>query len=831
MPAWYEALKGVGQWIWPAAAAGQARGRTETALFRGRLLPPPEAVRVELHVSAEGRYTLWVNDGREPLGRGPARTDLQHRSVDTYEVALAGAGQPIELWAQVRWWAGLPDAPLAEVPGSAPGFLLIALFLNGRGEVVGKAGTGAEEGPWRAAFCPGLTGAVPYDFPGFVCIGEMDVQRSAGWPVDWRRAATDSPADAAGEWAPPRAVGQPYFRDDPAIPWGTISGHGWLTPRDIAFPAEWPVPVRHVVRLEREGGIAPVEEVRVHAGAGEVVRLRADVGEEVLAYLRVKVSGRGTTVAITGGEVLMTDKGKSFRLEDGGRLTPLTDRFTHDRAGGVSDEQVFETSHWRAFRFLDIEVVGGDDGGELLSLELVGTGYPLERAFEWEAGGGGEVGPHAPEEVLQKIADVSWRTLRCCTWETYMDCPYYEQMQYVGDTRLQCLLTYVTTGDATLPAQAIRAFDRSRVGGGLEGLTQSRFPCPPSGMQVIPTFSLLYILMIEDYLRHTGDEGLVAEVRPGIAPILNWFSQHTDPASGLIGTLPYWPFVDWVYGWDKGMPPHGPAGVAMANGGRAGGGGASSIINLHYLMALQSAAAIYERTKPGSGNFYATRATALRQRLYDVFFDAGRALVCDVPLEGPGRGGGRGRVGVWSQHAQALAVLTGVLTAGEARRALTTAVAPANVLRADEAVGTVAGAESQGRYIAPASLYFRFYVAEALAAVGLGGAVWDLLEPFREALARGSTTWPESLGGARSECHAWSAWPLYFFARHVLGIAPPAAEDGAVRVSPLLVPPVDRARGRFMTHRGPVDVAVQWSGGRPTVTAAGAGVVVTGRSE
>ena len=75
--------------------------------------------------------------------------------------------------------------------------------------------------------------------------------------------------------------------------------------------------------------------------------------------------------------------------------------------------------------------------------------------------------PHAAgsaiDEIVRKTVDVSWRTLKSCTWETYMDCPYYEQLQYLGDTRLQCLITYMTTGDTTVstPGQASAAMSHS----------------------------------------------------------------------------------------------------------------------------------------------------------------------------------------------------------------------------------------------------------------------------------------------------------------------------------------------------------------------------------
>jgi hypothetical protein len=176
-----------------------------------------------------------------------------------------------------------------------------------------------------------------------------------------------------------------------------------------------------------------------------------------------------------------------------------------------------------------------------------------------------------------------------------------------------------------------------------------------------------------------------------------------------------------------------------------------------------------------------------------------------------------------------------VLSVVEGREAMAIAMDPHKLLRpgepADDTPQTRAAAR-EGRFLAPASLYFRFYLAEALATLGMGDSLWPLLLPFREALARGSTTWPESVElpppapPVRSECHAWGSWPLYFFARHLLGIAPPSAEDGRIRIHPLHCPPISHAKGRFMTYRGPVDVDVRWEEGTPTIHAAGAGVEV-----
>ena len=54
---------------------------------------------------------------------------------------------------------------------------------------------------------------------------------------------------------------------------------------------------------------------------------------------------------------------------------------------------------------------------------------------------------------------VALRTLEMCSHDTSMDCPYYERLNYVGDTRLQSLVAYaaleiqfaLTQGGETLP--------------------------------------------------------------------------------------------------------------------------------------------------------------------------------------------------------------------------------------------------------------------------------------------------------------------------------------------------------------------------------------------
>ena len=54
-----------------------------------------------------------------------------------------------------------------------------------------------------------------------------------------------------------------------------------------------------------------------------------------------------------------------------------------------------------------------------------------------------------------------------------MDTPYYEQLQYVGETRNPALISYALAGDDRLAKQALEAFDASRIP---DGITRSRYP-------------------------------------------------------------------------------------------------------------------------------------------------------------------------------------------------------------------------------------------------------------------------------------------------------------------------------------------------------------------
>ncbi len=118
---------------------------------------------------------------------------------------------------------------------------------------------------------------------------------------------------------------------------------------------------------------------------------------------------------------------------------------------------------------------------------------------------------------------MDWRGARLCAFETYFDTPYYEQLQYVGDTRIQALISLYMTGDDRLVRQAISHFDLSRIP---DGITASRYPS--SLGQYIPTFSLLWVAMVHDYWMHRDDPAFVRDLLPGVRGVVGWFESRVD---------------------------------------------------------------------------------------------------------------------------------------------------------------------------------------------------------------------------------------------------------------------------------------------------------------
>ena len=176
------------------------------------------------------------------------------------------------------------------------------------------------------------------------------------------------------------------------------------------------------------------------------------------------------------------------------------------------------------------------------------TGYPLAVTGSCRA----------EEPRVQQLYDISLTTLERCMLDTYVDCPYYEQLQYAMDTYLQIIYASKITSDDRLWKRAMRDFAMSV---NSEGITQSR--TPSQLQQFIPGFSLYYIMMVLLHYDNYGDFSVVDEHMPFIMQIFAWYERHCGENS-LVYESEYWHFIDWADEFEEARGvPTGEKGAAL----------------------------------------------------------------------------------------------------------------------------------------------------------------------------------------------------------------------------------------------------------------------------
>ncbi|AXC13230.1 Alfa-L-rhamnosidase [Acidisarcina polymorpha] len=687
--------------------------------FRRALQLDRKPSQYVVHVSADNRFILYVNGHR--VGDGPARGDLAHWRYETFDLApYLNAG--MNSVTATIWNFGI-YAPVAQITDRA------AFLVHGGGPLEAAIDTPNE---WMVEVEPGQIAVPrrPEGFDAYMANGpgeELDAEK-----YDWH---WNDPKVTGGAWVAAVSPMRENIYSSAAragLSGETFDNYWQLIPDALPHMAYEPTEAGKVVRSD-DAGANKFPAHAVSIAAHRHVHLLLDRKTLTTGYPELTVSGgKGASIQLTYSEALYDEKQqKGDRDEVANRKAEgFHDRFLPD--GG--DHRTFEPLWWRTWRYLDLDIQTGDTALTLDALKAEFTAYPFEERASFEG-----KNAEGKDPDLAPIWEISWRTARLDAHETYMDTPYYEQLQYIGDTRIQALISYAVAGDDRLARQALAAFDNSRIPA---GITQSRYPT--SQPQMIPTFSLLWIGMLHDYWMYRPDPAPVKEHLPGTRTVLDWFSGYEQP-DGLLKELPWWSFVDWVVG---GKLPNYSA------------NGESCTTTLEYLGALRDAADL-ERAigDPDRAERDASRAQHVRTGLYEKCWDTHRKLLADNPDRKN-----------FSQQTNVLGVLFDVIPREEQQ----------SVLR--QMMNIEPGTSPAG--VLGSSYYFRFYLARALDHAGMADDYLASLKPWRDLLPLHFSTWPETPGDSRSDSHAWSAHPAYDMLTLVAGIQPSSPGFASVRISP-----------------------------------------------
>lgn len=703
--------------------------------FRRTINLPEKPQRFVVHVSADNRYRLFVNG--KAAAMGPARGDTQHWHYETVDLAPFMQAGSNTLAAQV--WHLAESAPLAQMSYQ------LGFVLQGDGPTEAVANTNSNWKVWQnAAYSPQRIDAVKLNT--YLAVGDGDRVEAARYPWGW-----EQPGFTDSQWPAARPM---WFA---AKPRGLGTDGNWaLVPRPIPPMESRPVRLGSVRRAE--GVTVPPGFVLGNAELVIPARTRAVIlfDQKTLtnAFPELTISaGNGATITLTYAEGLFDAAGRKGNRNDidGKQIRGMEDQFVAD--GGP--RRTFRPLWFRTYRYLQLTVETKDEPLTINNLQGDFYGYPFEQKGQFAS----------PDSSLARIWDVGWRTARLCAAETYFDCPYYEQLQYIGDTRIQALISLYVAGDDRLMRRAILDFDQSRLA---EGLTYSRYPS--SDPQVIPTFSLFWVCMIHDYWMHRRDDAFVSDRLAGIEAVLRWHEARLDRQTGLNGPLTWWNFVDWSWPWNTSERIGG-----VPDGAKTGG---SSILTLQQAYTYLRAADLFAHYGQNQrAEHYRELARRLNKAVMDRCYVPGKGLLADTPAKQQ-----------FSQHANIFAVLTNAIPTGQQREVLKKVLAqnPADSLR-------------------PATYYFTFYLFQALKKTGLGDEFLPQLQPWHTMIANGLTTFAENPEPTRSDCHAWSASPIYEFLSTVCGINPAEPGFRSVRIEPYLGT-LPRAEGTLPHPNGPITV-------------------------
>ena len=715
------------RWISVPGAGPQDYG---VYYFRKDVALPAVPADYVVHVTGDNRYKLYVNGTLVSLG--PAKGDATHWNYETVDLApYLTAGTNVIAALVYHEGREKPDSQVSV----AAGFL-----LQGEGNARGLY----TDRSWKCradkAYSP-----LRVQVSGYYVAGpgeQVDMRQTVkGWNT--AAVSTDGWLDAAqGPAGEPKDFNSPNQGEGHNLRPSTLPQME-MTQQNLAT-------VRKAEGVKVPAGFLEGRS-RLTVPAGTKAELLLDQSFLTNAYFNLAFSGgRDAQITVGYAEALFipsadpavpTDMparyaarngmprpaGKGNRDEvDGKIFIGRQDKLVSDG----SDGQRFTTLSWRTYRYVRLQV---ETAGEPLTIDRVDgtfTGYPFTQDAYLDT----------DSAELQKMLEIGWRTARLCAVETYMDCPYYEQLQYLGDTRIQALVTLYNSADDRLVRNFLYLADISR---SVDGITKSRYPTTIP--QHIQPYALSYIYALHDYMMYGADVDYVMDLLPGAEQIIHYFQRYQQ-ADGRLKDLPGWNFSDWVNGdprWGYGAPLEGADGC-------------SALMDLQLLYAYQMMADMERvRGNDWQSGVYLQEAERLADAVKKNYWNAARGLFAD-----------RSEQDNYSQHAGALALLCGIVEdpAAMGRKLL------------------------EDKSLAPCSVYYKFYLHEALVKAGLGDGYLDWLDIWRENIAMGMTTWGETsdVSGTRSDCHAWGASPNIELYRTVLGIDSAAPGFARVRIEPHL---------------------------------------------
>lgn len=652
--------------------------------------------QAELFISADSRYKLWVN-GRY-VARGPARSFPHAQCVDRLDLTPYLQTGPNTLAVQV-YQPGYSH--FAYVHRGMAG-LLAHLIINGESHL-------ATNTRWRTSRDFSFAATVP---PVSIYISGVE-DRNLNLADDW----IDPAYDDSG-WAAARLV-------------APVGGYPWteLQARSLPLLVERDLPMSLVET--RRGTM--VEKADIHLTlreswfAASPHKIQADedgwfnltlVAEETAiwvfdlgrgyscqGWVEVQSAGGQEQIAISYSEKMQGDEPYLSDPETYCRVR-MTDRYRLC----PGDQQV-EPFALRGGRVLLFQLVGPTSTDLKIRFHARVAEYPLEISHQLTTS----------DPLLNNIITLCENTLRACLLDGFVDNPWRESAQWIGDVISDGLIMAAMSDDAR-PLR--RLLELAAQGAYPDGVLPSVLPGEAHAYCVVD-FNFQWVELLNFYRKTGRDDGFLDEMWPTLVKLLNRFCRDINPNGLLISQPGRRLFIDWSPS-SKNEP--------------------NAAYNLHFILALQQAVELATaRGANTEANRWSEQAAALRSAARAAFYAQGR-WYDDLDRT------------TFSQLTASLAALTGAVESAEKTELLEAIAARSLDLNDDH----------DPNKMVLASPYMHHRVFEALRQGGQSNTVVEIIRRrwgrwveagYPTAWENWNVDFPDG-----SQCHGFSAHPRYHLA-------------------------------------------------------------------
>jgi alpha-L-rhamnosidase len=519
----------------------------------------------------------------------------------------------------------------------------------------------------------------------------------------------------------------------------------------IAAGDHWPKLLASVLPSPLEA-VYPIKEViKVTDGiaftmppftAGKSAEVTKDCSF-TLVYNRIQSGFAGIHVEGGAGAIITLEMNEAN--EPGGRRKAIM--VTGEGA------QYFETVFYGSYIVLNVTVTNVTQPFKISDIRSIHTSLPVTYRGEFSCS----------DESFNKLWHACRWQNQICMQDHYLDSPdHQEPISDPGDYLIESEINYHTFGAPWLTEQDCRKF---------AALLEKN-----NSINFHTSYSLLWLQMVIDSHRYTGDEALLRELAPQAHGLLDKFNGWVGQ-NGLVSEAPDYMFMDWVT--INGIECHHPPAVmgqayltAFYYRGLADG------ITLATLTGDMAKVALYQERRIAIRAAFNRELWSENEGLYrdgkpfQTKVPPSRWLPADTDIE------------TFSGQANSLAVLYGIVPDKARGIAIMTKVIQA----------------APAPNIQP---YFMHFVFDALDKCGLFEshfqkqiARWKInptTQSFQEMWERGDFS------------HAWGGTPLLQMSGRVLGISPQTPGFKIISIRPTLGT-LKWAKGSIPTPQGPVSV-------------------------